>query len=954
MTSCWVNRLLRCSLILAVLVALPLRGYAQEATITGTISDTTGAVLPGVVVRARHIATGNTFEAVTDTEGVYRIAARTGAYELTAQLQGFTTVVQGGLELLLGQQAVLNLRMEPSALQETITVSAEAPLVDASHSTLGSNIDPRQLSELPVNGRNWVDLVTLAAGSRSNAVGETPIPEGSLYGGRGAFQLNVDGQQVTQTVNADFGQPDYSRDSIAEFQFVSNRFDASQGRTGGVQVNAITKSGTNAFAGSFSGYFRDDRFNSADFVRRAVLPYSNQQLSSTFGGPIRKDRIHFFANYEYEREPQTYVYTTPYPRFNASLTGTRREHKGGVRTDVQFSPANLLTLRVNAFEGLQPYDPRNTGGSNTTPAGAQSFDRHMRQAFGTFTRVLSSQTVNQLKAGYGSFGWAQEFVIRSPNPPRPNWHSAVLVQLRSFTVGPSNANSPQFIDQHTYSLRDDLTHSVSIAGRHDLKLGGEYLHNTSKADACLGCFGTLDVQGGPVPTNIEARFPDLFDASTWNLNALSPIARSYTISIGSYSFRNVRQYFGGWIQDDWALHDRITVNLGLRYDLGLGIFAEDIGLAPFLTPDRPVQKDRFAPRLGFAYTPVNGTVVRGGFGKYYADPGNQVAFFSNINAGRVTLQVLSDGRPDFAGNPFNGPAPATLEEALRHPGLRRSVTNLVSPDNQVPYSYQTSIGVQQQLGDTIAVQADYVYTGIRHEIVPVQTNLTYNQAAGVNYPFSDLSRRAYPDWGVVNIFKSEASADYHGLQTAFTKRFSQRWQASATYTLSRLRDQDVPAYSGASRVPFAVAPDLGGDSSLSVTDQRHRAVFNGIWQLGYGFQLSGLYFYGSGYRFGTTYGGDLHDTGGSGGRLRPNGTIVPRNGFVGNPVHRVDLRFQRTFPVFWSARIDGILEVFNAFNHENFGSYTTAESNANYGRPTQNTNVAYQPRMLQLGFRFTF
>jgi hypothetical protein len=218
----------------------------------------------------------------------------------------------------------------------------------------------------------------------------------------------------------------------------------------------------------------------------------------------------------------------------------------------------------------------------------------------------------------------------------------------------------------------------------------------------------------------------------------------------------------------------------------------------------------------------------------------------------------------------------------------------------------------------------------------------------VNYPFTDISRRPYPDFGLINQFRSEGWSNYHALQTALTKRMSNRWQASATYLLAMLKDaQSSPA-------PFTVAPDLGGEYSLAASDQRHRAVFNGIWQLPYAFQLSGLYFFGSGERFATTYGGDLRATGATGGRLRPDGTVMPRNSLVGDPIHRVDIRIQRKFALATHATFDGILEVFNVFNHANYGSYVTAESNARYGTASSNTNVAYQPRMMQLGFRATF
>jgi hypothetical protein len=201
---------------------------------------------------------------------------------------------------------------------------------------------------------------------------------------------------------------------------------------------------------------------------------------------------------------------------------------------------------------------------------------------------------------------------------------------------------------------------------------------------------------------------------------------------------------------------------------------------------------------------------------------------------------------------------------------------------------------------------------------------------------------------LINQFRSEGWSNYHALQTAFTRRMSNGWQASATYLLAMLKDaQSSPA-------PFTVAPDLGGEYSLAASDQRHRAVFNGIWQLPHALQLSGLYFFGSGERFGTSYGGDLRATGATGGRLRPDGTIMPRNSLVGHPVHRVDVRIQRRFALARHASVDGILEVFNLFDHANYGSYITAESNTRYGTPSSNTNVAYQPRMMQLGFRATF
>src|SRR2546425_4252423 len=224
MRSSAVRRLLTVSAIVAL---LPVIAHAQEAVVSGTMTDSTGGVLPGVTVSAVHEASGNTFQAVTDERGGFRLPVRNGILKITVELAGFATITRT-LELLVGQDAVLNLQMSPSAVQESVTVTAESPLIDISSSRIGANIDPRQMRDLPVNGRNWMDLTMLAPGSRVNSIAEVATTTSGVTVG---FQLNLDGQQVTNIVATGFGQPRYSRDAIGEFEFVSNRFDASQGRS---------------------------------------------------------------------------------------------------------------------------------------------------------------------------------------------------------------------------------------------------------------------------------------------------------------------------------------------------------------------------------------------------------------------------------------------------------------------------------------------------------------------------------------------------------------------------------------------------------------------------------------------------------------------------------------------------------------------------------------------------
>jgi len=211
---------------------------------------------------------------------------------------------------------------------------------------------------------------------------------------------------------------------------------------------------------------------------------------------------------------------------------------------------------------------------------------------------------------------------------------------------------------------------------------------------------------------------------------------------------------------------------------------------------------------------------------------------------------------------------------------------------------------------------------------------------------------------------SDGQSNVHALQTAFTRRMSNQFQVSATYTLSATYYRNVlplnpgcqyPMYApGKCDIPFTVAPDLGGQYGEGPGDQRHRAVVNTIWMLPHEFQLSGLYFFGSGQHFSTVYGSDLRGTGGTSGLLRPNGTIIPINSFVGKPVDRVDLRLQRRFRLGRRVVVDGILETFNLLNHANYGAYVTNQAAVNFGAPSFNSNVAYAPRTIQLGFRSTF
>ncbi len=971
----------RLVLLTVALLALPLVAHAQDATLTGTVRDNTGGVLPGVTVTATNEAQGTTFVGVTDERGLYRIPLRAGVYRVTAELTGFTNAVRPGVELLLGRQVNLNFDLTVTGVQETVTVTGEAPLLDVTSSNIAGNIDPRQMQELPLNGRNWMNLALLSPGARGNAASEIPQDR------QGYFQINVDGQQVTFMVCCAQNQPRYSRDAIAEFELTTNRFDATKGRTAGMMVNAITKSGTNTSSGTFAGYFRDAKFNAADFIQNRVIPYQDQQISGTFGGPIVKDRIHYFGNWEYEREPNTITFSSAYPSFNRDLPGTRTESKGGPKVDVQFTPQSRMSFRYSRY---YVEIPNSGGGASNHPSTSSFTLRKSNQYFADFNQVLSSKSVNQVKGGVAALyftlepraGWGTTGNRRPPGTApiyegvfggREIQGGTPLLQFSGYTIG-SAGNTPQRTGEKIYSLRDDLTTSYGLGGRHDVKTGGEWIHYTMAQGWCNACDGTFRSTRTP-PANIEQLIPVWNDASTWNLQALSPLFTDLRISIGNMAWGLKRELYAAWFQDDWAVKNRLTLNLGIRYDLDIGAQGEKEHYEPWLSGHRPSDRNNVAPRLGFAYQLTNRTVIRGGYGLFFTELENDASHQSHLLVEHTTLTLINDGRPDWAANPFNGPKPTRDQVSAKAcdvthnaPGCyQRSVTNEIPfGKHDTSYSHMVSMGVQRQLGQVMAFESNFVFTGGRKDEYAPNINLSYNPATGANYPFTDITHLPFPEWGIVRAEIMTERTNYRGWESSFTKRFANRWQANATYTLGGFWDENSQPFTaelvpGAAiptivhRVPFKVAEDIGGIYTLAASDQRHRATFNGIWDLRKGFQMSGLYFFGSGQRFGTSYGGDRRIQGAAGtARLRPDGTIVPRNSFVGEPVHRVDLRIQQRVPLGGRRTIDGQLELFNVFNRANYGSYTTVESNAAYGKPSFNSNIAYQPRVVQLGFRIGF
>jgi hypothetical protein len=700
------------------------------------------------------------------------------------------------------------------------------------------------------------------------------------------------------------------------------------------------------------------------------------------------NKLHFFGNFQLERTPKSLVWTTGYAVFDAaSRSYTDTKKLGGLRLDYQLSSQMRLFTRGSLSKDLTL-----SGGGNAHPAAAATGFRTTNDLIVAATNVLNNRTLNEVRVGFNGFHYGNQNLGFTPdfecfndaahtqlcNVPN-GLAGAPRITFQGFSVG-GNTNGPQNTSQNQYTLRNDFTTAFDARGRHDVKIGGEYLYMIQGSGNCRRCSMVVTANRAPLaslPKPIDQYVgggpgQDLYDSSTWDLNALSPLVRRTQVGIGPFRLAFSRKVGGAWVQDDWQVTDRLTLNLGVRYDIIANAWANEVEFLPFLEADRPNDSDNIQPRFGFAFQLDDRTVLRGGGGRYYGDTQTNALSFTYSFAAIALVEYPNDGRPDFFRNPFGGPKPSRDEALLsfcsengnQQGCLLRAASELAPYPgygmDEIPNSWQGSFGVQRQLRDDLAVEADYVQTNTRNEkTITGNINLSFDPATGLNLPYSNRSTRPFPDWGIIGMTPHAGWSDYHGLQFAVTKRMSNRWQASGNYLLSQIKDSKPNPVAGLTGlVPFDVAPDLGEDYGPAETDQRHRAVFNGIWDVAYGFQVSGLYFFASGESQqitpGTTDLRDLGDDGDYPNRLRASGEIIPRNSLKGPDMHRVDMRFQQRIPLGSRVRFDAQVEVFNVFNRFNPSGFVTNEQNIRFGEPTESSNIAYAPRVLQLGFRMTF
>jgi len=941
-----------CRLVLFFVVVwlargLPASAQTALAELGGTVLDAQGAVLPGATVTARHVATGATRTVVTSANGSFRMPALpVGTYTIEIELQGFAKTVQEGIVLAVGQTATMDFKLRLASVAETITVTGTSPLVETKKSDISGRIVADQIQSLPIVNRNWLDLVALVPGARGNIGSVTAGASGSDMA-----KYQVDGVDVTnQCCGGTYMS--YSQENLAEFQVVTNRFDAEYGRVGGTVINAVTKSGTNTFRGTFLGFFRNVRFESENQLMKDLIAagtlreksYFNQrQLAVTFGGPAIKDRMHFFGTYERQLRDENLVVTTKIPRFDKAYPTSTTRNLYTLRLDWQLAQNHRLFARSSKND--RTYNNESFGGDLLWSAGDNWPSRNNDLSIGE-TWVITDRAVHEFRAG---FMRDIDRITSTVEMPRYIFPSA--------TIG-SATNSPQHWAEFNVEVKNSLSYFVpDWHGQHALKTGFQFFRPRfygSLPDKSLGQFSFAKD-----PPSWDGISPEglILSMANW------PAPTRYTISLGDFSYDVVNPIVGGFFQDNWTTGKKLTLNLGVRYDIELGVknpnFRNPIDPRP-----RPYDADNIQPRLGFAYD-VRGdgkTVIRGGAGIYYDKvmlniSGNELRI---ANKKSVNVVILNPNLQD----PLGGRGYEYWRDYLV------TANTIIDHDYKTPQERQFSIGLAQQIGNDYAFQVDYVHINGKNEPRARDINLfSFNDIPSLkalNLPVAfpanpAIFGRPNTAWSTITQYETSAKSRYDGLQFGATKRLSHNFQFQATYTLSwTWNDHEGNRFAGVNN-PF----NLADEWAHALSDQRHRFVTNWIVMLPWDLRASAIFFLGSPRAANPTTSYDPFGVGtgrwldsvafDSKGNFIGTGATVPRNSLrYPKWDTKLDFSLAKTVRITNRYSVQGIMEVYNLTNRSNIGSMGTNIYAKNYLQAGWSTGDTYQPRMVQFAFRFLF
>jgi hypothetical protein len=920
--------------IAALCLAFPASAQQATADLRGIVTDQTSAAIGEATISLVNTGTQMSRTMKTLQNGAYSFGAvPAGNYTLTVEKQGFKGKRLEGVVLTVGQTASLDVVMEVGTVQQLVTVTGAAPLMATQDSMIGSTIEEETIRDLPLQGRQFANLAALTPGvtlqyNADPTAANRLMP--SIAGGRGRFtSFYIDNADDNEDMDGGMLQS-ASLEAVQEFQVVTHRFTAEQGRAGYGIINVITKSGTNTFHGSAFEFFRNDHLNwrthTEELNDEPKSSYNRNQYGGSVGGPIVKDRLFFFASVE--RLAQTTVNDVNTLGIAPQLDGPESLPQTNFMTngklDVKLTPNHLLSVRYSREHNVDE-----SGAGTTIPKEAQGTNQNYYNAgVINLTSTLGPTKINQL-----TFEVATWENLLPPNSVGPGLYfpnGVILGEGGSF---------PQDSDLKKYQLRD--TFSV-MTGKHNIKFGVEEVLTPHTS--------------GSYTTQTNPQYVFLGNSM------ISPVEQIYSYTgLGVYEF-NTFNRFGAFAQDDWQVSRKLTLNLGLRWDYYGGVafnqsysqtydFLQTV-LPSFARKQTPTPLTNFGPRVGFAYDVAgNGnTVIRGGYGLYYNFP-IETSIFTIFDRNPNPLRLgyfVSDPNgiknPDGSFYQYGQPLPPN--QITSSPiGYQDSV---VDPNSTDPRYQHASIGVERRLTPNTMIEADFLWSRGDHTAFANSINRYPGPGEPRPYAADGLD---FP----IRIEQTIGKNKYKALNISITHHYSRHFAVTAWYSYSKCRATNVRAADeGFSSYPMdenhPLSPQYYGPCGLSPDNV---VTISPIWTLPKQFQISSMTRFTSGLRYNITAGVDLNGDGVI--NDLPPGVPYINDG-IGANFFQMDLRLSKFFKLRERGKIEGMFEIYNIFNNTNPALYSGNELANNFGQPTAFAGDPRQGemRLIQVGVRFTF
>ncbi|HEY3158380.1 MAG TPA: carboxypeptidase regulatory-like domain-containing protein [Vicinamibacterales bacterium] len=924
----WTCRIAIFILTTTLGVATPAAAQGEaSASVTGIVTDGQGGVLPGVTVTLRNIESGAVRTTATEAGGRYRLAGlQPGRYALRAELDGFQPTDVANLTLTIGLAVQQNLTLALRGVQEAITVTAQAPVVETTTTEVATVVTQEQIEMLPIANRQAGSLALLLPG--------TQLPTGTRRArptiGAGGANANlttsyVDGGQ-NQIYNSGQEFLEVPQSGIREFRVNISGSSAQYSAVGGVVLTA-TKSGTNQFHGEAFEFFRDTRLNAMDRfekeehdTRGTPKPeYRRDQYGGAIGGPIVRNRLHFFGAFERTKEPKTVTVRTGQPQFYSAVEGNapagyeRRQLL--LRGDLQINNAQSVFLRY--LWDKEYTFCESCGGSSAGNVGTDT-DSPRDSLLAAHTWVISPRVLNevrsQLPPSHLENLGSPPGIARWPASGRGEFPAERFKEYTGVYIFPSLTwGSTGYSNNNTarWDMSDDLTVS---AGSHTLKGGGAFLRFRSNEESAHN-IGTW--------TFGQDQFFDGTAASIRNLR--NPI--QFTASFPPLPRHLQADWIQTYVQDEWKVLSNLTLDIGLRYENLHRAFNNHITfdgrerLRELINPASRHDNNNWGPRFGFAWDVQNNarTVVRLATGKYY---GNVFAgtLRNEINA---LLQSSVNIRNPSYPDPYGGLSPQAFVTVSATPNV--SITN---DRIEQPESKALNLGLSRELQPSLAVHVDLVYS----------KGTKASEIANVNTPDPVTGVRPRPTWGNINEYRSDGESDYRAMYLRLDKRLSNRYQYLVSYTLAHDKDRDA----GQATVVDFYHPEY--DQGWGTQDRRHTLVASGAAILPMDITVGAVWNYRSTRPFSAVAGADVNRDGAvtdyvpgttrnvfnrgdnakylalvNAWRAQNGRTPIPESQLMTDEFKRVDVRVSKQIRIGGERRAELIAQVFNLFGTDSFG-----------------------------------